>query len=362
MPENPHPVVLAWINSSRLRALEIFLWRHPKIAWAVFILGFLFVTVPTVGGAIWYSFTNNPPIPTILKEIITLTEGMRFSVSWMTVPVGVVMFGVMLYLFLMGRKLSKEEKERGGAIQFKATGTVTKPCPYQWLHEIANQQAENIAKHVRLEKPFTYDHRLNADIPSIGLKFPIRNYSVFTIGIEKGINGEIYYDGVELAEPRIIRYADENIGFMQLGGISIEQRLTKTEAAHIAKMQGTFHFSALKITIKGADQFPDLKPQRLPITEHEHSLSMQNETRGGSLIIKSARYGARDRWADVTAVVQALVVSERLKIDKQYNDLFREDPYPRIYKTLTIEFLHNGLPYSISLPEDTPFTLPLSLS
>jgi len=232
----------------------------------VVITGWLFISESREA-----SVTGAPQSNTILSSIfswgksrISALSGLPWRWVWLGAATG------FLIALIFSRRRGGEEK---------------KPVqnPYQWLHDIADQQAKSIAQHVRLEKPLTYEHRLNEAIPSIGLKFPVRNYSLFDICIDDHIKGEIYYDGTELAEPRIVRYADTNISFMQLGGISIEQRLTVTEASHIAKMEGTFHFSALEITIKGSSDFPQVAPQRLSILDHEHALAM-NEKKPDKLI------------------------------------------------------------------------------
>src|SRR6266536_30929 len=353
------PSILSWIDSPAVRRIELYLWTHKWAAWTALALILVFIFFPQTAGALWYSFSNEPPVPTILRKMATIFQTVHFSASWITVPLGAVMFFTLLYFLSRGKEVSKTKLPSTGGIQWKATGTVAEPCSYQWLHQLADDQAEHIAQHVQLEKPFTYRHRFNDPIPSIGFKFPVRNHSVFMVGIAEQIKGEIYYDGVQLIEPIIVRHADSDIGRREIGGIAIEQRLTPTEAAHISKMQGTFHFSALEITIKGGTSFPQVKPERLGITEHEHSLSMQNE-RHGSLVIKRALYGANGTYADVTAEIQSFVVNERLTIDKKYNDLFRHDPNPHKYKTLQIDYLQDGLQFSITVPEDARFTLPMA--
>lgn len=187
-----------------------------------------------------------------------------------------VAFLLMILAVAIARYMRRKESKSPPNKEL-VKGTVTEPGAYQWLHDMADRQAREIARHVELEKPFTWEHRLSDAIPSIGFKFPVRNYSVLDIGIDERVKGEIYYDGVRLVEPIIVRYADRDISFRQLGGISIEQRLTPTEANHIAKMQGTFHFSALEITITGGTGFPQVIPRRLGITEHQHALSMNDK-------------------------------------------------------------------------------------
>src|SRR5574341_837854 len=154
-----------------LRRVELWLWKHPKIAWLIFGLILAFIFLPQAGGALWYSFSNEPPIPVILKKMISVSQFFHFSASWITVPLGIAMFIALLLMLRMGQRVSKSEGS-GGGLQLKATGTVSARCSDQWLHELANEQAKAIAGYVQLEKPFTYDHRLTDSIPSIGFKFP----------------------------------------------------------------------------------------------------------------------------------------------------------------------------------------------
>lgn len=140
-------------------------------------------------------------------------------------------------------------------------------CSYKWLHDLADRQAAEIARHVELERPRAYNVKLTDSIPSINFKFPIRNYSVLPISIDEKISGKIYLDGKELAEPIIVRHFGQDIGFRELNGLAIEQRLTRTEANHILAEGGRFDFSDLVIIIKGGTQAPTIRSQPLTILE-----------------------------------------------------------------------------------------------
>ena len=181
MPESPSPApsILSWINSARLRSFEIWLWQRPRIAWTVFITSLLLIFIPGVGGSLWYSFETEPPIPTILRRMLLLSQGLHFSASWITVPIGVAMFVAMFYLMLMGRRASKSELphpeaelETGNETNLNPTVSPERACPYQWVHDIADNQVDQIARQVELEKPRSFEHNLDAPIPSIGFKFP----------------------------------------------------------------------------------------------------------------------------------------------------------------------------------------------
>jgi hypothetical protein len=159
----------------------------------------------------------------------------------------------------------------------KGAATRIEPCSYQWTHDLADSQVNQINRFVVAEKPLYYNERLKEPIPSIGFKFPVRNRSLFDISIDENVTGEIYYNDTELIEARTVKHAGGDIGHGQLDGLTIEQRLTPTEANHIATTDGTFHFSALGVTIKGGKLFPQVKPRRLEITEHEHALKHERE-------------------------------------------------------------------------------------
>lgn len=256
------------------RVARKWLRKHPYLAMLFAALSAVLISLPQWASSAWALFSNKPLFPALVDRI-TDVHLSHFSVYWITTPLGIVLLIGILYLLVTGRRTTAEEFPVGArdAEQIESDGG----CRGQWLHDMADSQLHHIARHVRLERPYSYEHRLTDPIPSISFKFPIRNHSLFDISIDENVQGEIYYDSTELAEPRIVRYHSTDISFQELGGLSIEQRLTPTEATHISTMKGTFHFSALRIMIKGGTQFPQVTPQRLGITDHEHALAMSDE-------------------------------------------------------------------------------------
>jgi hypothetical protein len=89
--------MLDWIDSPRLRMLERWLWKHPKVAFLLATLFFVFIFFPQWGSALWYSFSTEAPIPTIAKQLNWnwSTPVLHFSANWITGPVGVVMLLVI---------------------------------------------------------------------------------------------------------------------------------------------------------------------------------------------------------------------------------------------------------------------------
>src|SRR5690349_1870956 len=61
---------------------------------------------------------------------------------------------------------------------------------------------------------------------------------------------------------------------------------------------------------------------------------------------------------DVTDVLDSRVVDERLTLTELYQVIFPE-PMKHVKKKLTIDYLHNGRPFSITVVESTKITLPI---
>ncbi len=144
---------------------------------------------------------------------------------------------------------------------------------YQWLHEMADRQANNIASHIELERPFIYDAQLTDSTPSMGFKFPIRNVSVFDISVDEKIEGRIRLNGKPLGDPMLLQHNGQDFGFKELDGLSVEQRFTTTEANRILTSGALFSFTDLTITVKGGSRFPQVKPQPITITS-QHALAL----------------------------------------------------------------------------------------
>jgi len=106
-PEAPAGAFLGWINSPRLRRFERWLWRKPRVAWFLLVLIVAFISFPQWGSAIWYLFESDPPIPTIAKKMNLGFQWLHWSASWVTVPLGTVMFAALFYLVYRGKRLSE---------------------------------------------------------------------------------------------------------------------------------------------------------------------------------------------------------------------------------------------------------------
>jgi hypothetical protein len=192
------------------------------------------------------------------------------------IDIGIFISCLVLFAvaFILGRYNRRTERKVNNPTEQSLEAQNESQSPqyaYQWLHDLADRQATEIARHVELEKPQAYAIKLTDSIPSINFRFPIRNYSVWPISVDENSSGKIYLDGRELAEPMLVRHHGEDIGFRKLDGLAVEQRLTRTEANHVLAEGGSFDFSGLVITIKGGTQSPTVQPQSLTIQE-SHAL------------------------------------------------------------------------------------------
>jgi hypothetical protein len=102
--------MLDWIDSPRLRRLEQWLWKHPRVAFVLATLFFVFIFFPQWGNVLWYSFSTEAPIPTIAKKLNWnwSVPVLHFSANWITGPIGVVMLLVIAYLLIKGKRESEE--------------------------------------------------------------------------------------------------------------------------------------------------------------------------------------------------------------------------------------------------------------
>lgn len=95
--------MLSLINSKWARRIEKWLWEHPKTTTGL-VIGFLvFVFLPQWAGALWYWFTTDAPVPTVLKKIEPLPV-FTFSLSWITGPIGVLLLALTFLLLASGKK------------------------------------------------------------------------------------------------------------------------------------------------------------------------------------------------------------------------------------------------------------------
>ncbi|MCC6124309.1 MAG: HEAT repeat domain-containing protein [Pirellulales bacterium] len=78
--------------------------------------------------------------------------------------------------------------------------------------------------------------------------------------------------------------------------------------------------------------------------------------------IVKAEYGAGNRFKDVTAILRRQVGDYPLIVlrSPSYNTSFAGDPAPSTPKKLSIQYIINGKPGEVSLPEDAPVLLPMT--
>ena len=141
---------------------------------------------------------------------------------------------------------------------------------YDWLVSLATVQANDISDYVVVERVYFCYHRLTEAIPRIVFGVDIYNKSVFDITIEDAMHGYIEIGGQPLLREKRIIHNPRKISPISKERLTIEQRLSPEEAAHIAqhenKLLGAFfYFDRLTITVGGGTQFPHFERTRLTL-------------------------------------------------------------------------------------------------
>jgi len=78
-----------------------------------------------------------------------------------------------------------------------------------------------------------------------------------------------------------------------------------------------------------------------------------------SLQIMDAKYGAREKFLDVTKILNNLVIDGKLDV-KITNETMGEDPIPKVEKHLKIKYFYNNKVNSYECAEGERLVLPLS--
>jgi hypothetical protein len=116
------------------------------------------------------------------------------------------------------------------------------------------------------------------------------------------------------------------------------------------------------------DQISDKTTQAVaqeiePLTEERDSLKARLEELSplaGDLMIESGLYGVPGiHQEDVTAILAKMVTNNTLSLDGYYND-FLPDRVQTKRKQLHISYTHNGVSFSVTVPENTKITLPIA--
>jgi hypothetical protein len=75
------------------------------------------------------------------------------------------------------------------------------------------------------------------------------------------------------------------------------------------------------------------------------------------LVVLSARYGANQRWLDVTPVLSAKIRDGKLRVPVTNNE-FGNDPVPNVSKALELEYSHRGRAHRKVVPEGQELQIP----
>jgi hypothetical protein len=406
MADQDKPPLMFPINSPRLRRLEAWLWQRPKTSIALTLISIGLISSPAWFSDVWALFSNNAPVPAIMNWVSQL-PAMNFSWYWLPVGLGSIMLIVITTVLWRGRKRLESEVASARAKAEQRKPTAVQPesvelkindslhgCPDTWLHDIADGQVKRVWEFVEVTATNVWQNResnLEAAIPAIYWGIALKNNSVFPVSLDGDIKGYLFFEGHKLGEQRF-EAANwlKNLGHLDEGRITFEQRLSKLEADLIkSKPKGKFTFQELRIHIKGGQGFDEISSHRLivpdnfnvgldqisdkttqavaqeiePLTEERDSLKARLEELSplaGDLMIESGLYGVPGiHQEDVTAILAKMVTNNTLSLDGYYND-FLPDRVQTKRKQLHISYTHNGVSFSVTVPENRKITLPIA--
>ena len=264
-------------------------------------------------------------------------------------------------------------------------------CSDKWLHNLADGEVNKVWEFIELLKVSVWRLNLDADIPTIKWGFVVKNNSLFPVSLDGDIRGHLLFEGTKLLEQRTLVTNDlDNLGHFREGTVTFEQRLSKLEAEMIKNNpQGKFNFQGLQIYVKGGLGFDKIQSRQLlvpdsfkvglhkisdktsqaiaeaiqPIEAERDALKEQIEkatTPPGNLVINAARYGVPGIYEeDVTEILAKMVEGNTITLKEYYND-FLPDKVKRKRKQLHIDYFHNGIAFSITVPENARITLPIA--
>lgn len=97
------------IDSPFVRRVGKWLWDHPRVSWGLAAFWLFFIFLPGIFNIWWYSFLNEPPIPTLAKKMnwAWAFPTFHFSATWITGSIGIVMLILIAYLLIVGKQASK---------------------------------------------------------------------------------------------------------------------------------------------------------------------------------------------------------------------------------------------------------------
>ena len=345
-----------------------------------------------VAWKVWFAEPDRPVVIEYIQGLLVSFNELFIKVPWRWV-VSVFLFSSAItafVAFLIVRR-TRIGARSSDSIQWQATGLVTKPCPERWLHDLPDGEVNKVWEFIELLKVGVWRLNLEADIPTIKWGFVVKNNSLFPISLDGDIRGHLLFEGIKLLEQRTLLTNDiDNLGHLHEGTVMFEQRLSKLEAEMIKKnTQGKFNFQGLQIYIKGGSGFDQIQSRQLlvpdnfkvglheisdktsraiaeaigPIEADRDALKGQIEKATappGNLVINAARYGVPGIYEEnVTGILAKMVEANTLTLKEYYND-FLPDKVQGKRKQLHIDYFHNGIAFSVTVPENARITLPIA--
>lgn len=240
-----------------------------------------------------------------LSPITTRIQNLPWGWIAISLAIGCLLAGWPLIRLLRGERKraaskSKELQDRTAELEGEKTslesekasleGFIKTQC--EWLRTIADDDAIDVGKRVFVT-PGEVRYYLTGDLPQIDFDFTVFNGSVYSLSVDPTPEGEITCGKKPLIEAKRVT-GFKNLGHGYEGTVTLELRLSPTEAAFILKKrqvgEDVFYFGRLTIKVNGGDYYPNLtaKPLKLPervrgtgITERENYLKTQYESEIG---------------------------------------------------------------------------------
>lgn len=150
---------------------------------------------------------------------------------------------------------------------------------YEWLHNIAAAQVNDIDSYVVLDRIERGDFQFHDGVPFVKFGIYVTNNSVFNVTIELESGSYILFKDTKLISPiDVVNDNLSNVRYQTTRCLVIEQRLSVEEVHYIAsyesKDDANFYFDKLIMTIKGNKHQPPIPPKRLDINK---GVTLRNE-------------------------------------------------------------------------------------
>jgi len=186
--------------------------------------------------------------------------------------VGSVLFGFVLAAIAnVWRSRKQEPASENGGIQIKGTGTVSDPCPDEWLHEKLKTDKTTIWDLVWVASIF-YRRDFDKSQPRIDFVFNIINNSLLDVvlSMEGGYilfsdeNEQFHFEPKFIARNPALCRSRDTMNFV------IRQAVTGDEIKnHFKEADNTrISFGNLFVTFRGTEQFPEITATNLDVNHY----------------------------------------------------------------------------------------------